>query len=73
MISCWFKEIITIVSTSFVGAYAIIRPFGWIAGHFPNEFTVAKEISYNKLKGMPNEFYLYLALIFIVAGIGMRF
>lgn len=40
--SCVFWRVLVIVATSFVGSYFMIRPFGWVAGHYPNEFTIAK-------------------------------
>lgn len=39
--SCFFYKHIVIISTATVGAYALIRPFGWIAKGFPNEFAIA--------------------------------
>jgi hypothetical protein len=41
-LSCFFYKHIVIVSTATVGAYALIRPFGWIASGFPNEFAIAQ-------------------------------
>jgi hypothetical protein len=40
-LSCFFYKHIVIVSTATVAAYALIRPFGWIASGFPNEFAIA--------------------------------
>jgi hypothetical protein len=40
-LSCFFYKHIVIISTAVVGAYALIRPFGWIATGFPDEFTIA--------------------------------
>lgn len=37
-----FHRHVVILATSFVGAYAIVRPFGWIADGFPNEFTLVE-------------------------------
>lgn len=71
--SCIFWKMLVIVSTSFVGAYFIVRPFGWVAGHYPNEFSVAKQIRMGELLNIPNEFYLYFTLILIIALVGMKF
>lgn len=35
-----YNQNIVFVSTAVVGAYMIIRPFGWMVGGFPNEFHI---------------------------------
>lgn len=37
VLSCFFYKYCVMVCTGIVGAYAIVRPFGWILGSFPNE------------------------------------
>lgn len=37
-----YNQGIVIVSTSLVGAYAIVRPFGWLAGGYPSEFHIVE-------------------------------
>ncbi len=49
----------------------IIRPFGWFVGHWPNEFTLMKAMKYKIVSSVPNEYYLYMALVFIVGTIGV--
>eukprot|EP00825_Cyclidium_porcatum_P011605 TRINITY_DN1596_c0_g1_i1.p3 TRINITY_DN1596_c0_g1~~TRINITY_DN1596_c0_g1_i1.p3 ORF type:complete len:178 (-),score=42.46 TRINITY_DN1596_c0_g1_i1:104-637(-) len=71
--SCVFWRVLVIVATSFVGSYFMIRPFGWVAGHYPNEFTIAKQIKMGELQSIPNEFYLYFTLILVVAFVGIKF
>ncbi|KRX01942.1 hypothetical protein PPERSA_07587 [Pseudocohnilembus persalinus] len=71
--SCILHQHIVIISTSLVGAYAIIRPVGWVADGFPNEFTVVDQIRHGVLTEIPTEFYLFLALIILLAGIGMKY
>ena len=35
-----YSEEVIIVSTSLTGSYMVVRPFSWIFGGFPNEFTL---------------------------------
>ena len=62
---------VRIFSTSLIGAYCIIRPFGWIVGNYPNEFTIAKEVSYGKIDKIKPDFYLYFILTIILSILGM--
>lgn len=69
----WIRSYITILSTSFCGAYMLIRPFGWWVGHFPNEFSLVKEIKYHIVDEISEIFYLYVMLILLLTGIGIKF
>jgi len=69
----FIQSYVTIISTSFCGAYLIIRPFGWFVGHFPNEFSLVKEIKYGILEEIPPIYYLYVMLIILLSGIGLKF
>lgn len=69
----FLKSYITILSTSFCGAYLIIRPFGWWVGNFPNEFTLVKSVKYGIVEEIPNIYYLYVMLIVMLTGIGIKF
>ncbi len=51
----------------------IIRPFGWFVGHFPNEFTLVKEIKYGIVEEIPPIYYLYVMLILLMSLIGGKF
>lgn len=68
----FLRSYITIVSTSFCGAYMIVRPFGWFIGYFPNEFTLVKELKYDIVDSIPSVYYLYIMLIILFTGIGMK-
>lgn len=68
-----FRSYVTILSTSFCGAYMIIRPFGWFVGHFPNEFTLVKKVKYGIVEEIPPIYYLYIMLVVLIAGIGIHF
>ena len=59
VLCCILYRHLTIISTSFIGSYAMIRPFGWLFGEFPNEFALAKQIEYGNLNRIPDEFYIY--------------
>jgi len=69
----FLRSYITILSTSFCGAYMLIRPFGWFVGSFPNEFTLVKELKYGIVEDIPNIYYLYVMLILLLTVIGMKF
>ena len=71
LLGLWLKNRITIICSSFIGAYFTIRPLGWYIGHWPNEFTLVKEVQYGLYSTLPNEFYLYLLLILMLTGLGM--
>lgn len=53
--------------------YSLCVPAGWIAGHYPNEFAIAKQIKMGQLQTIPNEFYLYFTLILVVALVGIKY
>lgn len=69
----FLRSYVTILSSSFCGAYMIIRPFGWFVGSFPNEFTLVKEIKYGLLEEVPQIYYLYVMLVLLLTGIGAKF
>lgn len=39
--SCFFYKHIMIIGSGLVGSYSLVRPMGWLAGHYPNEFEIA--------------------------------
>lgn len=42
IVSCFFYKHIMIIGSGLVGSYAIVRPMGWLIGHYPNEFKIAQ-------------------------------
>jgi hypothetical protein len=73
MLAGWKKPLpINILSTSFIGSYAIIRGFSSVLGHFPSEHDIINTLldkDYQTASGMFTwQVYVYLAF-FIVIGI----
>ena len=73
VLSCFFYKHCVMICTGFIGAYLLIRPFGWMIGSFPNELLIAKELQYGTLTEVPSLFYLYMALILLIGMIGIKF
>lgn len=48
----------------------IVRPFSWIFGGFPNEFTLYETFENGQLKTLPWTFFIYLIIILGVFGLG---
>ena len=42
ILSCFFYKHIMIIGSGLVGSYSLVRPMGWLAGHYPNEFEIAQ-------------------------------
>jgi len=73
VLSCFFKKHCVMICSGIVGAYLVIRPFGWLFGSFPNELELAEQVKYGVLMKVPSIFYVYMALILIVGMIGVKF
>jgi hypothetical protein len=58
------------MSTSLAGSYMMVRPFSWMLGGFPNEFTLYLMIENGEIKTVPWAFFIYLAVIIALAIIG---
>jgi len=75
ILSIWLSTHIMIISTSFVGAYALIRGVSFMAGGFPDERQVMELVSnkeWEQVSDMLNyKVYLYLAFFLIVGVAGM--
>ncbi len=72
-LSKWKWKFVCILSTSFLGAYLIIRAMSIFIGYYPDELTIAKKIRYKEMDGVGWEFYLYFSFIVILAGFGVYF
>jgi hypothetical protein len=48
----------------------VVRPFSWMFGGFPNEFTLYIMIENGQLKTLPSTFFLYLVFIIAIAILG---
>jgi hypothetical protein len=59
-----------VLSTSLAGAYMMVRPFSWIIGGFPNEFTLYLMIENKQIKTLPWSFFIYLLVIILIAIVG---
>ena len=69
-VSFTVSEYIKILSTSILGGYCIVRGVSCFAGGFPNEFITARELSNGVINAVPWSFYLYLASIVLISGLG---
>jgi hypothetical protein len=68
----WRRELI-VGSTSFIGAYMMVRPASWYLGNFPNETQInllRKSHAYNSL---PFKFWFYVGAIILIAFNGVLF
>ena len=70
LITFKFKKEIVIIGTSFIGAYIFIRGISLLAGHFPDEFTIADLVNngeYEQVKDLLTwHVYVYLTFIVII-------
>jgi len=66
----WFDYIV-IITTSILGSYMLIRGLSFLAGGYPNEFTVYEQIKAGDIDAVPGTFYAYLAgmIILFIAGL----
>ena len=67
----FFHGFVTILASSVIGSYMMIRPLGWFIGEWPNEFTLVKMIKYKIVHDLPIVFYLYAILFTLLAGLGL--
>ena len=70
LITFKLKKEIVIIGTSFIGAYIFIRGISLLAGHFPDEFTIADLVNngeYEQVKDLLTwHVYVYLTFIVII-------
>lgn len=48
----------------------MVRPFSWIIGGFPNEFTLYLMVENGDIKTLPWTFFIYILVIIAVAVVG---
>ena len=72
-LSKWKWKFVCIISTSFLGAYLVIRALSIFIGYYPDELTIAKKIRYKEMDDVGWEFYLYFSFILILTGFGIYF
>lgn len=65
-----YRDDVIIASTSFTGAYLIVRPLSWMIGGFPNEFTLYDTFQTGKIVSLPWTFFVYLILIICISIVG---
>lgn len=65
-----YYDLIVILSTSMVGAYAFVRGISLFAGHFPNEMELIQKLANGVETPVPYQFYLYIAGIIALFGLG---
>lgn len=68
-----YREEVVIASTSFTGAYMIVRPISWMIGGFPNEFTLYDSFRRGQIVSLPWSFFLYLVVIIAIAVVGAMY
>lgn len=68
ILACVLKDIIRIVVTSFIGSYMAVRGISLFAGHYPDEFQLAREIEggYMKWDNFDKIFFAYIAGILVL-------
>ena len=75
ILAYFFREYTIIISTSFIGAYALIRGISLFAGYFPSEYTVIdlkKRKETDQLKDLLTwRVYVYLVFILIAFGLSI--
>lgn len=70
LMSMFFWQNICIISSSFLGAYLIIRSLSLYIGYYPNELSLNYEIKYKELEDVGWEFYIYFLFLIILAIFG---
>lgn len=69
----WVERMVTIVATSFIGAYATIRGLSFLIGGFPDVakiFALISKQEYEQLKEMTKSWALFYIVGWLVLGIG---
>lgn len=68
ILACLLKDIIFLIVTSFVGSYMAVRGISLFAGHYPDEFMLAREIEsgYVTWDNFDKIFFAYIAGILIL-------
>eukprot|EP00343_Euplotes_focardii_P000880 CAMPEP_0205798960 /NCGR_PEP_ID=MMETSP0205-20121125/65_1 /ASSEMBLY_ACC=CAM_ASM_000278 /TAXON_ID=36767 /ORGANISM="Euplotes focardii, Strain TN1" /LENGTH=368 /DNA_ID=CAMNT_0053059463 /DNA_START=150 /DNA_END=1256 /DNA_ORIENTATION=- len=56
----WYNYIV-IICTSILGSYLFVRGLAFIAGGYPNEFTIYTRIRNGEVNSVPGTFYAYMA------------
>jgi hypothetical protein len=51
----------------------IVRPFSWIFGGFPNEFTLYQSIQEGSANALSWTFFIYLVFIFAIFALGAHY
>ena len=69
LLGLWLEKIISVISTSFIGAYLLNWFIGIWAGGFPNVLTLSQYLQ-SKDYSFPYVFYAYFASILILWGLG---
>lgn len=75
IVACLLKDIIRVVVTSFIGSYMAVRGISLFAGHYPDEFQLAREIDagYIKWDNFDKIFFAYIAGILVLTIISACF
>jgi uncharacterized membrane protein HdeD (DUF308 family) len=68
-----FFDMFAIISTSLIGAYALVRGVSTFAGGFPNEMTLMDQLANDVMPHMDNYFYAYIAAIIALFIFGVIF
>jgi hypothetical protein len=68
-----FFDMLVIVATSFIGAYAFIRGIAMFAGGFPNEIVTMDKLSEGIDPEFSNYFFIYLVAIVTLSVMGVIF
>jgi hypothetical protein len=66
------KQIIAF-STSLAGAYMVVRPFSWLFGGFPNEFTLYQSIQTGSANALSWSFFIYYIFILAIFAVGSHY
>lgn len=61
-----------IASTSFFGAYLIVRPLGWFFGGFPSELRIVEEAAHEDQQDQAM-LVCYFVCIVVLAVVGINF
>lgn len=70
-LSKWKWKFVCIISTSFLGAYLVVRALSIFIGYYPDELTIAKKIRYKETEDVGWEFYVYFVFIMLLTFSGV--
>jgi len=71
IVNFFYRDIITILSTSITGAYMSVRGLSFLLGGFPSELIIYDWINKDQLEKIPWTVHVYLSLILFLAVIGI--